>query len=470
MPLSVFRMRPARALPLAPGIFRALAVGALAAACVACAPQSSGAGELSLPSAERPSVTPSTTDFVNSIGAGVHMGAVKTGYGDVDAVVSDLRYLGVRHVRDGLGGIVSGTLTNGRWDPDPTSKLERFYAAGIRFDGIAGADFGKFADQMRRYSKYIEAIEGPNEPEMNGTKYGALTGPPAAAAVQKDLYAFVKGDPVLRDKPVLQFAFAYPRNSGTTGDLSPYVDYANIHSYAGHGLAPHLRTPDDLAATVSAPGKPSIVTETGYPTNDPSGPPGARLGPGHSMVDEDVQAKYLLAAVLDDFKQNVTATYLYELLDDRPEPQNLDEQQHFGLFRADGSKKPVAVALHNLNTILTSDGGSSLMSERAAPNWSASVAPGDPPVDVRSYNLLMRKPNGGFDLVLWSEPPLWTAQLQKAPAVSPSRVSIQFGRTFRRVRVFDPLVGVAPIETRAGVSDVVISVTDHPVVIELSDQ
>ncbi len=409
-----------------------------------------------------------TEEFLDSIGMNTHMGAVKTEYGDVGAVVRDLRYLDIHHVRDSFGGMTSGTLTNGQWNGDPTPKLTAFAAAGIKFDVILAANFAAEQAGLDKYADFIDAIEGPNEPEFSSLSYEGLTKIPAAAAVQKDLYPLVKGDPALRDKPVLQFSFAHSENSKTVGDLSRWADFANIHTYAGHGAAPHTQIPVDIADSVSAPGRRVIITETGYPTNDPAGPPGARLGQGHNFVDEDVQTRYLLDAALDDFRMGVARTYLYALYDAPGDPQNTDQEAHFGLIRADGTKKPSAVSLHNLDVILQSGGPPVSPSPR--PSWTLQQDPADPTMDVSNYNLLLRKPDGDYDLILWGEPRIWTAQLQRAPDPIPNTVTVNFAHPYHSIATYDPLAGSRPVASIADTASVTVSISDHPVVIELSDR
>ena len=71
----------------------------------------------------------------------------------------------------------------------------------------------------------------------------------------------------------------------------------------------------------------------------------------YSGVDQTVQAKYTLDTLMDAYKDGVSATYLYELLDDYPDPGNTNAQYHFGLFNSDGTPKLAASAIHNLTAI-----------------------------------------------------------------------------------------------------------------------
>ncbi|WP_456674919.1 hypothetical protein [Bradyrhizobium sp. RDM12] len=59
-------------------------------------------------------------------------------------------------------------------------------------------------------------------------------------------------------------------------------------------------------------------------------------------------------ALLDAFKNGVSKTFLYDLMDEAGSAT--DQESHFGLFRADGTAKPVAVYVHNLTTILADPG------------------------------------------------------------------------------------------------------------------
>ena len=90
-------------------------------------------------------------------------------------------------------------------------------------------------------------------------------------------------------------------------------------------------------ARQAAPNKTVMTTETGYYTSgDPTDPNG---------VDPVVQAKYLLDDVMDQFKAGVAMDYLYELVDEGGDSTNPED--NFGLFTANWSAKPAAVAIRS---------------------------------------------------------------------------------------------------------------------------
>lgn len=60
--------------------------------------------------------------------------------------------------------------------------------------------------------------------------------------------------------------------------------------------------------------------------------------------------------LLEYFIRSVPRVSIYELIDElidnALDPDGIDDEAHFGLARPDWSRKPVAVALRNLRTIL----------------------------------------------------------------------------------------------------------------------
>ncbi len=400
-------------------------------------------------------------NFDTFLGVGVHLGGTQGPYGNATAVIQDLSYVGARHVRDSAGGLLSGSNINGQWDPRAYDKLAAFNQAGIRFDIIMGPNMAGDLPKLEPYAQSIESLEGPNEPEYTKYNYKGLVGTPAAEQIQKDLYGAAKNDPALGGLPVLNIAFARASSTTNEGQLANYADFNNVHSYFTHGQSPRLKLDADLRGTVDTPGKPYIVTETGYPSDAPGGPNGQFNAGGHNMVDEDVQAKYLLDDVFDAFDLHVQRVYVYELFDEKPEPQDTDQEQHFGLFRADGSPKPAAVALHNAMTILHGD-------PDAAPvpfpySIQASPASG---LTCNLYSLLLTRKTGVYDIVVWPEPTLWGADYKRAPQPAASNVDINFPIPQGSVRVFDPLLGTQAQSEYHGVSHLSLSLVDHPLIIE----
>lgn len=134
----------------------------------------------------------------------------------------------------------------------------------------------------------ISAIEGLNEANHQPFSYNGSSSLTAAAQFQSALYQAVNGNAALGSIPVYNLSLAYndPQGYSQLGNMSGSVDYANAHAY----VSTSLTTSSSLAATLSAvmtaaPGKPVVITETGYTT---------QANTQYLGVSETVQAKSIL--------------------------------------------------------------------------------------------------------------------------------------------------------------------------------
>jgi hypothetical protein len=93
----------------------------------------------------------------------------------------------------------------------------------------------------------------------------------AARQHQRELYKTVKSSPRWRDTPVIGPSAVGHEGYVALGDLSAHMDIGNAHAYP-LGPAPAVRESNYLkemaSASIVAPGKPTMVTETGYQTGD----------------------------------------------------------------------------------------------------------------------------------------------------------------------------------------------------------
>lgn len=236
------------------------------------------------------------------------------------------------------------------------------------------------------------------------------------------------------------------------GDLSPHSDMSSAHIYPPGGDPPASAIAAGIAgAARSAPNQPTVITEGGYSTL-----PQAQV---NGSVAEQVQAKYTLAFLLDAWKAGVSQTYLYELLDERPDPRGLDREQHFGLFRYDGSAKPAATALHNLTTLLADPGAAADFAPRPL-GYSLSGVP------ATTQQLLLGKSDGSFSLILWNETDLWNNATQ-APVTGPSASGTLALPGSASIQLYDPLVGTTALQRWTGQSHLQLSVPDHPIILSI---
>ena len=124
--------------------------------------------------------------------------------------------------------------------------------------------------------------------------------------------------------------------------------------------------------------------------------------------------------------------------------------QSFGFFTSDYAPRKAAVYLHNLTTILA-DRGSLVNPGRL--DYSLSEQPST------VHEMLLQKSDGTLELVMWNE------RLKGA-----DDVSVNLGGTYKAVKVFDPTIGTEPIQTYGEAESLKLTLSDHPLIIEIHHQ
>lgn len=412
-------------------------------------------------------------EFLNSMG-------IDTTFPDrgqpLDKTIEMIKYGGFRWVRGGIEGLT---------DNGPTTLqtyLDLHRQTGVRFSwGLVsgGTDLKRLIETARPLAAAdaLLAFEGNNEPNNWGVTYqgeqGGGKAPSwlAVAKLQRDLYEAVKSDPLLKKYPVwsitengaeldnvgLQF-LVIPEGAGTLmPEGTRYADYANVHNYTYHPNSPkpadnktwNAADPTSACKVDGLYGNygvtwakkyqgysetqlltlPRVTTETGSAVDGP--------------ITEDLQAVNLLSIYLDQFKRGCSYTSVYLLRDRTDEGGN----QSFGFFKPDYTPRKAAIYLHNLTTILADHGSVS------TPGQLAYSIP-DQPATV--HDLLLQKSDGRFELIVWNE-----------RVTGSDSVTIDLGGTHASVIVYDPTTGTEPIQTQQNVHALTLTLSDHPVVLEL---
>jgi hypothetical protein len=390
--------------------------------------------------------------FIDTLGVGIHLTYMDTAYTNVRNVYDDLKWLGIRHVRDYPPG-----------DRPPFSTYVFLAQLGIKFNVLTNPDFAWSVGAAARLNAAVPgsvvAVEGSNEIDNWPVSYHGLTGAAAGLAQQRDIYARVHAAPALAGVPVYDLTgFDTRKVESRAGS----ANYANQHVYPQNGEQPTYNSNGDrwMPAAIDAVKKyqlPMVITEFGYFSMPQSG--WYMIG-----VDEPTQAKGVLNGYMDAAAAGVKRTYVYELLDEKPDPQNKDSGMHFGLFRNDNSPKPVAHAIRNLTTILNA--GKTRRANAAATRGSLAYTLSDMPVSANS--LLLQKKDGRFVLALWNETPIWDRAIGKPVESPPARVGIDFGAKASRVDVYDPLVSTTPSASHRDVSQLAVDVPDHVILLEIT--
>lgn len=384
------------------------------------------------------------------------------------------RYLGLRWFRSGIEG-----------SPSIRELIELHKQAGVKFSwglGSGGSNIPELIRTGRQLAAAgaLLAFEGPNEPNNWGITYQGQSGGKNAswvpvARLQRDLYRAVKSDAALRNYPVwsiteggaqsdnagLQF-LTIPDRAGTLMPAGTrYADFANVHNYIYHPNVPGLEEnktwkaadPSSACRVDGLYGEYGLTWAkhfAGYPEARLAALPKVTTETG-ALIDgpitEEIHALNLLTLYLDQFKRGWSYTAMYLLRDRVDEGGN----QKFGFYAPDYTPRKAAVYLHNLTTILAD------RHPTTRPRRLAYAIP-NPPETV--HDLLLEKGDGKLDLVVWDE---------RLPGKT-DRVTVELGGTWKSVKLHDPTVGTSATRTLADVRSVALTLSDHPIVIEMSDR
>lgn len=401
---------------------------------------------------------PPADTFADSVGVNTHLMYSRTPYWDLERTRSALRYLGVRHLRDGVRSYGSPDRA---WYMDEQAKRFGSLARGgtllhLILPPPTGA-FGSTTEALEVIAGLpgVTSVEPANEWDLGGPPE---TWPEEIRAQTREARAAMRADATLRRTPLAAPAFGRPGSPLTAGDLTAHVDLGNSHPYMG-GTRPEIpefpgqwslqRHIDTMRAVSGA--KPFLITETGYHTamsqTDRQRPVGAEPG-----------AAYVLRTLLEQYRLGAARTYLYELVDQYPDPDGTDQEANFGLFRNDWSPKPAATAVRNLMAVLGD--------RRRAPRGQAldvAVTGGDAALRTMAF----ARAGGGFALVLWRPEPLWDHAAKQPVAVPDVPMRVTFGKPFAGARVFRPARGATPVQATGATTAMDVAVGADPVVIDL---
>ena len=286
----------------------------------------------------------SATDFLNSVGACVHLGFRTTPYvTNFEKVVELLKDVGIRHLRDDA---IFTARTNREYDS--YQRIRRLVGEGFRFDlvcqdSINGYVFTpprKLSDIYDWCDHGVEMFEGANEPNLIKNP---VINPAISEDHQRSLYATVKGNEKLKNIPVASPSYIF-KNVEIAENISDAVDYINIHPYPGMEH-PETKGIGALAGFITGAErvcgkKPVVVTETGYHTALQTTKP-------HLPVSEDIKTRYFPRLLLWNYVTGVKKVYIYEFVDSWDRGLT-DPESHFGLVDFTGNTKPSFAAVKQL--------------------------------------------------------------------------------------------------------------------------
>jgi hypothetical protein len=357
--------------------------------------------------------------LVDSIAVVVHFQYVDTAYGRAGEIVQRLRELGVRHLRDGMP-TPGGPLA---------AALHAAHRAGIRptlgtWDVAQDPD-RTVGDSVRVLpATAIDGFEAPNELDNSGRTDWA-------AALRTYMPALARA--VARHAPgvdVIGPSLVHEESRRLLPHDLPGL--VNVHPYPG-GEAPE---PTLGAALRNLPAgairRGVVFTETGYHN--------ATLATENQPpASEEAAAVYLPRLLLSAFGAGVRRTFVYQLVDEKPDPALADAEQHFGLLRNDLSPKPAFRAIRTL-----------IAAVRASPGPADR---GPLPWELRGgtrevQRLTLARRDGSRVIALWRPVSVWDTTARRPVDPGSVRVELLFPQGVRDVSVWRPSVSAGPVLRR----------------------
>jgi hypothetical protein len=385
-----------------------------------------------------------STALFQSVGVNTHLNYFNLNYGNALLVATQLKALGLVHVRDGLHTL------NDDYDNTLFTTWTLIARQGISFDAVVDprSDLGTLtADLLNQFywksGMSIECLEGPNEMDVSGE----ANWPAVLAAYQTPLYGFAKTMAQGIAMPVIAPSMAYPSSAAAAGLME--CDFGNWHYYpAGNmptvGFTSTPAQPTQLEAINGT--KPIMATESGYHNaiHQTGGQPG---------VSEIAAAKYILRLLLNNFSRGIVRTYLYELQDEGSDPTLTNATYAWGMIRWDGTVKPVYRAVRNLLTLLPTNTSPAL----TALNYTLSGA------SVSS--LLLQQSDGTWLLFLWQE--ISCYNLTTNTDITNPNVSVILTLPSNcYVAVYEPFAQEGPL-TMTDSSSISLEIGDHPTAVKI---
>lgn len=411
---------------LIPGPSRQSGCGAAGGSCSSAAASRKDAGRLPV----------DARAFVDTIGVNTHLFYVDTAYGDYTMVRRRLRELGIRHIRDGIDPGRTQVYFKRVNDLGRAGIKSTLIACRVEPPGVPWTIYVKDAKTKVRSS--LDALEGVNEPDLvaAGTDWVR-----SARTCQRQMYRQAKHTtygPPLR-VPVLGPPIQAV-DVKRLGDIADRADGGTVHPYAG-GMRPSHPGDYGFAAQMASVREhhfggahvPVYATETGY--HD-----ALNTTSTHAPASRRAVAIYVPRLFLEHAKARIKRTFLYELVDEQPDPALADVELNFGLFESDWSYKPSATALRNTIALLDS----SRRSARRRLRYSLSNT-GDPDGDgpggaVR--DMLLQKADGSYWLALWQDSTAWDVHSRTDIRNAGTAVRVTLDRRMT-LRSYRPTYGLA---------------------------
>lgn len=353
-----------------------------------------------LPTSVSSSSGVSDAQLLDSIGVNIHPGWLDTTYVQnhtADATLGSLVRLGVKRVR---------FVLDKQPQPYIAPFLDGLRSNGIRSLAVVGTPTGRWgtyasgeSGQLKQaitggvYQDRLSELEMPNEWDHNGGTDWASQLAGFDSEYFPALSTSSVGLPILG--PSMAHTSGYASYSTTRT-----AEIRNIHPYSGRSLpeSSYVLPAWLSASSASSPSSRVAATELGWPNAT-----GAFDG-----VTESQSAAYLLRSLLWNRTHGVEQNYIYELFDEKPEPAQLNREEHFGLVAVSGDpadrstwtqrEKPAYTELRDLLAHLRDTGSAT----PSTVGYSLSGEPSD------TYSTRLLRADGSMDIAIWRRIPLGT--------------------------------------------------------------
>ena len=318
--------------------------------------------------------------FVSSVGVGTHL-TYGNEYANKALIEARIVEAGIRRIR-------------ASWSPGDTANRDLAVRLGQRgvkimfWTGQIGSDLEAVKRAIKETNALapgtIDAIEGPNEQDNH----------PGLRAFVQQYASILKADPVTAGLRVYGPSLANvgsPTPYTALGDISQWVDAANVHNYPGGRMMSDAYIDSMYSFTrqnVGATGG-LMSSELGY-----SNATGAAEQP-HPAVPLAASAVLIPRLFLEHYRRGLSETYVYELIN---QARETPWEANFGLLNSDFSPKPAFTAIKNLNNLLADPGPT------FTPGSLAYELTG---TDSATRQMLLQKRDGTFWLALWQQNEIW---------------------------------------------------------------
>lgn len=295
----------------------------------------------------------------------------------------------------------------------------------------------------------IFAYEGCQEPDT-----AVLTGTPETLANAASFQQTLKTAGTADGLPVIQTSFGVAADYGTTGNLAAFATYGNAHTYTGtlncspnDGPSPGFIATMTANALLTSPGLPVIHSEWGWKAD-------------HNSAT--AIASYVLDFIMSAYFDGNLPYYIVNGLYD-------DTTGQWGLFNNDQSPRLVATALDNFFALLQDIAGNALSFGPGKLNIAISNLPTGTNANMGGKFGVLQKADGSFWVLVRNEQTLTTSDANNHTpiTVAPISCTATLGTLATTVAVYDPLIGIAPVQTGSNTSSITFSLPAHPVLIKI---